>query len=237
MKDALITLSNPISQKDIDTLIQLYPLDLTCFSNDVSLRAKIFNEWLKADIDRIFDVSGGDYCNLVLDHIDYAAYKSSCAVYHGYSDCTTLVNALYSQTQKEACLYPLKHNPYGKDVRDDVDWKILKGNIEPAILVGGNVRCLLKLAATKYFPDMEDKVLFLESRSGDVYRISSYFAQLKQMGIFSKIKGLALGQFLEISEKELFSVAKMYDGAIVYTDQVGHRHDSKALYIGRKYSF
>lgn len=31
------------------------------------------------------------------------------------------------------------------------------------IVVGGNIRCLLKLAGTEYWPDMNGKILLLES--------------------------------------------------------------------------
>ncbi len=31
------------------------------------------------------------------------------------------------------------------------------------IVVGGNIRCLLKLAGTPYWPDMREKILLLES--------------------------------------------------------------------------
>ena len=34
------------------------------------------------------------------------------------------------------------------------------------IVVGGNIRCLLKLAGTPYWPDMREKILLLESFGG-----------------------------------------------------------------------
>ena len=58
------------------------------------------------------------------------------------------------------------------------------------IVLGGNIRCLLKLAGTEYFPDMKDKILLLEAMSGQVPQMVTYFSQLQQMGVFEKVKGI-----------------------------------------------
>ena len=41
--------------------------------------------------------------------------------------------------------------------------KFLQGSKMQGIVVGGNIRCLLKLAGTEYWPDMNGKILLLES--------------------------------------------------------------------------
>ena len=68
------------------------------------------------------------------------------------------------------------------------------------ILLGGNLRCFLKLAGTPYFPDLDGKLLFLESLGGGPELIASLLAQLSQLGVFQKIAGLLLGTFTELSK-------------------------------------
>ena len=111
------------------------------------------------------------------------------------------------------------------------------------IVVGGNLRCLRKLAGTEYFPNMKDKLLFLESRSGNIEFIASCFTQLKQMGVFKQIKGLLLGTFSQLDEQwgsfmaEKIALQVLNDRLlpVARTMEVGHGTDSKCLIIGEYY--
>ena len=58
------------------------------------------------------------------------------------------------------------------------------------IVVGGNIRCLLKLAGTEYWPNMDGKILFLEAYGGEVSQIAALFTQLEQMGVFKQVEGI-----------------------------------------------
>ena len=107
------------------------------------------------------------------------------------------------------------------------------------IVVGGNIRCLLKLAGTEYWPDTEDKILLLESYSGNVPRIAAYLSQLKQMGVFEKVQGVLLGTFTEMDSEgylptvwELLREYVKEDLPVAVTKEIGHGTDSKAILIG-----
>ena len=109
------------------------------------------------------------------------------------------------------------------------------------IVVGGNIRCLLKLAGTPYWPDMREKILLLEAWGGKMPQMVTYLSQLSQMGVFKKVNGILLGTFtkmetdncqpdmaqlvLEFAEKKT-PVAK--------TPLIGHGSDSKAIRIGHR---
>ena len=54
-------------------------------------------------------------------------------------------------------------------------------------VVGGNIRCFLKLAGTEYLPSFDGKILLLESYSGDVAGQGTYLNQYKQLGVFVKL--------------------------------------------------
>ncbi|MGL5151301.1 MAG: LD-carboxypeptidase, partial [Clostridium sp.] len=63
-----------------------------------SNRANIFMEYmLDPSISIIFDISGGDLCNEILDFIDFDKLKENTTLYCGYSDNSVLINALYAK--------------------------------------------------------------------------------------------------------------------------------------------
>lgn len=123
----------------------------------------------------------------------------------------------------------------------DVKWKFLQGSRIEGEVIGGNIRCFLKLVGTKYFPEVENKVLFIEGLGTSIEGLVTHLAQLKQIGVFDKISGLLIGTFTKI-EKE-FSVEKLFELIrdyipsslpVVKTQEVRHARNSKALKIGEK---
>ena len=217
-------------------------------------RANALMDFYRDDaIDYIFDISGGDIANEILPYLDFDIIKASSKNFFGYSDLTTVINAIYALTGNKSVLYQVKNLVWDKTgVQHDIfytnkmfefDYKFIQGNSMEGIVVGGNIRCLLKLAGTKYFPDMEDKILFLEAYSGIEPQLRTYFAQLNQMGVFDKVGGVLLGTFLEMRNKGLedkvIGIAESYVGhklPLAKTNHIGHQNDSKAMVIGKNYS-
>lgn len=110
------------------------------------------------------------------------------------------------------------------------------------IVIGGNIRCFLKLAGTKYMPDPEGKILFLESLGGGPSRIASLLTQLRQIGFLEKINGIIFGTFSELESKRLEPDIRVlvkdmvHDIAfpIVKTSFLGHEDNSCCIVIGKK---
>lgn len=206
------------------------------------------------EIKNIYDVSGGDLANGILPYLDYDVIKASSAKYWGYSDNTTVINAIYTMTGKSSVLYQIRNligeageqqtqNFLEEDRLFDFNYEFIRGSQIEGVVLGGNIRCLLKLAGTKFIPDFSGKVLFLESYSGRTARISTYFYQLQQLGVFSEISGLILGSFTELFEKDgktsLLEIVEeiVPDGIpVACTDDIGHGANSKALRIGESLS-
>lgn len=202
----------------------------------------------------IFDISGGDIANEVLPFLDFDLIKSSTKRFWGYSDLTVILNAIYSQTGNSSVLYQisntyldatgirlkmlLDHLNNGDTDLFGFDYEFIRGGRLEGIVVGGNVRCFLKLAGTPYFPDLTDKILFLEARSGGVPQITSYLSQLNQIGAFEKAAGVLLGTFTEMEKHGAVSVADLVKRfasqqiAIAKTTEIGHSVNSKGLVIG-----
>ena len=205
------------------------------------------------EIKAIFDISGGDIANEVLDYLDYDVIKRNYKPFFGYSDLTTVLNALTGKTNEINYLYQILNIIESDKIREnfedtflknnqtlfDVKWKFLKGSSVEGEVIGGNIRCFLKLSGTRYFPEVENKVLFIEGLGTSIEGLVTHLAQLKQIGVFDKISGLLIGSFIkiekEISVEELFELVKEYipeNLPVVKTSEVGHAKDSKALKIG-----
>ena len=117
----------------------------------------------------IFDVSGGDMANEVMGYLDYQKIRESRAVFWGYSDLTVILNAIYAETGKASVLYQIRNLLYDhgeeqqkrfsqREENETADLFALDGRFVQeyhmeGTVVGGNIRCFLKLAGTPYFPD------------------------------------------------------------------------------------
>ena len=107
------------------------------------------------------------------------------------------------------------------------------------VVIGGNIRCFLKLAGTEYMPDMTDKILLLEGLNTTSQQAATHLCQLKQMGAFNKIRGILLGTFTKL-DAEIFvpsieELVQRYAGKdmpIARTMDIGHGWESKCINIG-----
>lgn len=212
--------------------------------------------------------------------------KGAPKEFWGYSDLTVLLNGIYQKTGNPGMLYQVRNLievkeatskqldegnsrvaefrsfevPETKEELLDTRYHFVQGDTMSGVAVGGNIRCLLKLAGTEYFPDMSHKILFLEALNGLEPQIRTYFAQLKQLGVFEQIAGLYVGTFTQwekemqkmhtgkgklqgeesCGEKHPFVVEQLikeYVPAslpVARTCEIGHAPDSKALYIGKE---
>ena len=206
-------------------------------------------------IKAIFDISGGDLANEVLDYLDYDIICKKNKPFFGYSDLTTVLNAITTKTQQATYLYQImniidnveRRADFEKTLLDnkrdltDISWHLLQGESIEGIVVGGNIRCFLKLAGTEYFPNLDNKVLFLEGMSTTIEGLITLLTQLKQIGVFNKISGLLLGTFTKIEQnlqnEDIYEILKDFvpeNIPIAKTTEVGHSKDSKILVIGQK---
>lgn len=220
-------------------------------------RAEILMKFFKdSSIKAIFDISGGDLSNGVLDYIDFQIIKNNPKAIFGYSDLSVILNAIYAKTGIETYLYQARNlietykvkqieefketfmGSSSKLLTFDYEW--IQGNSIEGVVVGGNIRCFLKLAGTEYMPDFTDKIIFLESLSGDVPKMVTYLTQYKQIGVFNKVKGIILGSYTEMEKNKYSpSIVEIVKDIIndptmpiVKTNEIGHGKDSKCIIIG-----
>ena len=228
------------------------------FSGTAKERAKALMQFFIDDeIKGIFDISGGDVANGVLPYLDYEIIAKSPKMFWGYSDLTTIINAIYAKTGKESVLYQVRNliydhkeeqlrnfqNTFINKANDlfQIKYHFIQQKEMRGIVVGGNIRCFLKLAGTEYMPDLTDKILLLESYSGTVAKMETYLRQLQQLGAFEKAAGILLGTFTEMESARCMPTIETLvkeiagkDVPIAITKDIGHGTDSKAIIIGKE---
>lgn len=271
---AIISCSNGLQESarpTLDKLLKIFSslglnvvLSSTIYVKDDGLSSgsgkergeELMNLYKDSSIDAIFDISGGDLSNEVLEYIDFDIIKNNPKPFIGYSDLSVILNSIYSQSGAPSYLYQVRHivtneenlnrfTNFIKGLNNDLfnfKYNWIQGKSMEGIVIGGNIRCTLKLAGTKYMPDFKGKILLLESLGGDVAKMRTFLTQLKLMGAFKEINGIILGTFTEMEKnnynptieelvKEIVNDKNM---PIVKTKELGHGNDSKCIVIGKE---
>lgn len=239
----------------------LYRKD-TLWSGTAKERAKALMDCYRdPDIRWVFDVSGGDLANEILPWLDFERIKAEEKTFWGYSDLTTIVNAIFAKTGRPAVLYQVRNlvGSMGETQRKRfrealsgesgelfrIPCRFLRGEKLEGRAVGGNIRCLLKLAGTPFWPDMNGKVLLLEALGGTEAQMAAYLSQLGQMGVWDQISGVLLGTFTQLEKQrcrpsmEELVLERAARGSgealpVAKTREVGHGEDSRAVIIGKE---
>ena len=227
----------------------------TVFSGTGKERAQaLMRLYEQEDVKVIFDISGGDIANEILPYLDFDVIQAHPKQFWGYSDLTSIINAVYAMTGCEGVLYQvmnlirdesgLQRERFAKTVLTDGNslftfpYEFIQGDYMEGIVAGGNIRCLLKLAGTAFFPDMTDKILVLEALGGSVAQFVAYLSQLACMGVFSKIKGIVLGTFTQMeaenAQPDITTLVQEYAKGlpVIKTSKIGHGADSCGIVIG-----
>ena len=67
-------------------------------------------------------------------------------------------------------------------------------------IIGGNLSVLYSISGTPSQPIYQDKILFLEDLTENLYHLDRMMMQFKRAGHLSKLKGLVVGQFTEMED-------------------------------------
>lgn len=61
------------------------------------------------EIGAVFDISGGEVANEILPYLDFDVIKKNRKLLWGYSDLTTVLNAVYAKTGNPSVLYQVRN--------------------------------------------------------------------------------------------------------------------------------
>ena len=213
------------------------------------------------EVKAIISAVGGDNSFNCLGLIDYENIKRNPKIICGYSDATNYLEAIYTKTglityhhlemidlgrktKKDFELSQFKKTLIDGtmgDVDKNSQYKILQKGCVEGVIVGGNVPSMVTLLNTEYFPDLTDKILFLEvyASSTDFDLADRYIGLLKYHRVFDKIKGLWIGHYHGDTEdtkiEDIFMRhLKGYNFPILKCDDFGHDCEKVVIPIGAK---
>jgi muramoyltetrapeptide carboxypeptidase len=221
-------------------------------------------------IDAVWCLRGGFGMTRILDRVDFSGVAERPRVIIGYSDITALLLALFHTTGIVSFHAPMARTPltgFGREHFERVLGRsapagrlgrlpppsgvlvprsprilpIRKGVAEGP-LVGGNLSLVAALIGTRYFPDLDGAILFLEDVGEDLYRIDRMLAQLRMVGALDRLAGVVLGQFTEMQrgtgdgalgfDEVLSTYFEPLGIPVAYGFPIGHVDDQWTMPIG-----
>ncbi|MBG0785596.1 MAG: LD-carboxypeptidase [Anaerolineaceae bacterium] len=216
-------------------------------------------------IKAIICAQGGDTANTFLRLIDWDLIRSNPKIIMGISDITVLLNAVWKQTglvtfHGNDLLWGFGDNPTQYDKTEftrvlvgglpgpipaNSPRKAIRSGVATGRLIGGNLRCLLKLAGTSYWPDFTDAILFIEAMFISPKRCYASFQQLEQIGVFKGIQGAVVG-YIDGMQRDggtgpfmediLLEATQDYTFPILKINDFGHNCPNTILPIGAQAS-
>jgi muramoyltetrapeptide carboxypeptidase len=204
--------SNPTIKEDLDhSYIQ--------YAGTPKQRADdLMDMFRNTKVKAIIELRGGYGSAQILDLLDYNVIKQNPKILIGFSDITALLLAINQQTGLVTFhgpvavidwndfsynyfkwlvmdgAHPLILNKYTPALDDDGNVSNLNFTITSGTaygrLIGGNLTLLVGLLGTKYQPDFNHAILFVEDADEkDLYKIDRMLSQLKNAGALNKISG------------------------------------------------
>lgn len=182
-------------------------------------------------IKAIFEVRGGWGSSRILPYLDYAMIKKNPKIIVGFSDITSLLLAINAKTGlvtfhgtmgveewPEFTVNYLKKvlfdgelvtfsNPvtevnYKNDIIQTSDRiRVINKGITEGRILGGNLSTLVAMLGSKYLPNWQGAILFVEDVDEDYYKIDRMMSQLQLAGVLTQIAGFVFGQCVSCGPK------------------------------------
>lgn len=212
------------------------------------------------NIKMIWCAKGGQNSNSTFDYIDYDLIRKNPKIICGYSDITSLTNAITLKTG----LITFSGTNFKTIATDETEYSLeeaikrfTKGSLEigrkgekyetlqegeaEGKLIGGNLTLLHGMTCGKYSLDFQDKILFLEELGLETEPalVSNHLYYMKQNGVFDKIKGLWIGNYehetgITLEKIILDTIGNEYEFPIIKSNNFGHIETKTVIPIGVK---
>ncbi len=192
------------------------------FAGDDATRLAAIGRAAASGADVALITRGGYGLTRILDALPYKAVAKAIdrgTAFVGLSDFTAFQLALLAKTGQVSWAGPALGEDFGAEAGPDdimeacfddllegqgegTGWRMSSRDagvalkpVHGATLWGGNLRVLVSLLGTPYFPAVDKGVLFLEDVGEHPYRIERMLDQLRHAGVLGRQKAVVLGQF------------------------------------------
>lgn len=202
--------------------------------SDESRAAELMEMFEDTSIKAILTMRGGWGCARILDLLNYKVIGSNPKIIMGFSDITSLVNAIYVRTGLITFHGPCGYSSWGDFTKEYVTKSLVDGNpfkmVNPIAselekrtlaggtargrLVGGNLTVVQSMLGTGYEPIWDYAILFIEETNEEPYRVDRMLWHFKQHGVFDKVNGVVIGSFNKCNPEEpekSFSLNEVFD--------------------------
>jgi muramoyltetrapeptide carboxypeptidase len=234
-------------------------------SRNPAERARDLNEFfLDPEIKGIIAAQGGDSAQDLLEYIDWDAVRANPKIFMGFSDVTVFLNAMYARCgmvtfhggdvkfhygshagdyDRREFFHRLVSGESGcvQQSADAPERKCVRAGRARGALLGGNLRCLLKLPDARCRPDFTGAVLMLEAYRVTPEKCLVYFRELQALGVFDRIAGAVVGYVYSMQaenpsgpqmEDILADFTSGYDFPILKLNEFGHGCPNAILPVG-----
>jgi len=196
----------------------------------------------------------GGYSSMkLLPHLDFGLIKRNPKTFAGFSDLSCLLNAIHERTGLITLHSPMVitfSSPRRFTVRSFLNAiqgfpqknlfagapvRVYRQGNARGVLKGGNLATLTALIGTEWDMDAAGAVLFLEDVGEKLYRVDRYLTQWILAGKFRRVKGLILGDFHGLRNKEIYrilSTQMKIDFPVVHSPYIGHGKNKMTLPVG-----
>jgi muramoyltetrapeptide carboxypeptidase len=198
----------------------------------------------------------GGYSSLkLLPCLDFNLIRRNPKIFAGFSDLSTLLNAIYERTGLITLHSPMVINfsepsrltirsflnalhgfPH-KNLFDGVPVSVYHSGTARGTLKGGNLITLTALMGTEWEINPEGSILFLEDVNEKLYEVDRNLTHWILAGKLSKVKGLILGNFKGLRSRDVYQILKdqmKIDFPLVHCPYIGHGKHKITLPVGAR---
>ena len=181
---------------------------------------ELMHMFTNEEVKGIWCVRGGYGSIRILSRLDYEKIQQNPKVFIGYSDITALLTTIYEQTglvtyhgpvgisdfnkftvnslekvimnPEQKFRFPYKRDK-GTRKNPEFDRYTLYGGEAEGLLIGGNISVLDSMIGSRFEPDFENKIVYLEEIEEKTYRLDKMLFHLLEATNLKRAAGIAMG--------------------------------------------
>jgi muramoyltetrapeptide carboxypeptidase len=216
------------------------------------------------DIKAVIFARGGYGTARIIDNINWTSFSKSPKWLCGFSDLTVLHSHVLQNLGIETLHSTMPiffkdgtKNPGSESLRLALFGQHQSIRFDPhplnqlgtakGLLVGGNLSVLYSISNTSSQLNYNDKILFIEDLTENLYHLDRMMMQFKRAGHLSNLQGLVVGQFTDMEdnaipfgktvEEIIMDAVSGFDYPVAFNAPIGHVANNLACFHGRSVSF
>jgi muramoyltetrapeptide carboxypeptidase len=214
---------------------------------------QIHAAFLNKKVEIILAHRGGYSSMKLLPYLDFNLIRKNPKTLAGFSDLSALLNVISERTNLITLHSPMVINfslssrftirsflnavngfP-NRNLFEGAPVKVHHHGIARGRLKGGNLITLTALIGTEWEMDTDGAILFLEDVDEKLYEVDRYLTQWILAGKMQKVKGLILGDFRGIKDRDVYNILSSQmkiDFPLVNCPYIGHVKNKITLPVG-----